>query len=279
MSSSSHDSKDFFLSKESGSYSPTPSTEIEDEDLYDLEIPKFPRPSLFRRLTPFLLHCLLIFIYSAAFLLAWRQRSTTDSLGIPFVDNVFEVNPALNKSIARKYAGEPSDELENAWMGLLKNANIRVPEAEIRKLDRLDQSVRFTDGSGYFAQMTVYHHLHCIRRIHRFLHMEHYWPNATSEEISLLQAHNYHCLDTLRQAIMCQGDTSLITFRWGQSQPVPLGNFSSPHKCRSWEELDEWNAERYVDVFQPGLVVHPTLGPAYGVQQDRAALGVVVESD
>src|SRR5690242_18734548 len=106
MSSSSHDSKDFFLSKESGSYSPTPSTEIEDEDLYDLEIPKFPRPSLFRRLTPFLLHCLLIFIYSAAFLLAWRQRSTTDSLGIPFVDNVFEVNPALNKSIARKYAGE-----------------------------------------------------------------------------------------------------------------------------------------------------------------------------
>ena len=44
------------------------------------------------------------------------------------------------------------------------DANIRVPEVEIKRLDRLENSVRFTDGSGYFGQMTVFHHLHCIVR-------------------------------------------------------------------------------------------------------------------
>ncbi|KAH9214068.1 hypothetical protein DL95DRAFT_277392, partial [Leptodontidium sp. 2 PMI_412] len=155
------------------------------------------------------------------------------------------------------YTGEPSEELEIAWHKLLQNANIRVPEVEIKRLDRLENSVRFTDGSGYFGQMTVFHHLHCIKRIHKFLHVEHYWPNATADELFLLRAHNFHCLDTLRQAIMCHGDTSLITFKWGTKQPVPSANWSTPHTCRSWEALDEWNKERFVDVFQPGLVVHP----------------------
>ena len=69
-----------------------------------------------------------------------------------------------------------------------------------------------------------------------------------------------HCLDPLRQAIMCHGDTSLITFKWGTKQPVPSANWSTPHTCRSWEALEEWNKERFVNVFQTGLVVHPKFG-------------------
>lgn len=32
------------------------------------------------------------------------------------------------------------------------------------------------------------------KRIHKYLHVEHYWPNATAEELFLLRAHNcmYH---------------------------------------------------------------------------------------
>ena len=171
--------------------------------------------------------------------------------------------------------------------------------------------------------MTMYHHLHCIvghsnypftgfwyklltvgkMRVHHFLHREHYWPNATAEDMYLLRAHNcmfsfpfvsprhkskstrppksnsppVHCLDTLRQAIMCQGDTSLITFRWGETQAIPLGNFSSEHRCKSWEALDAWNKERFVDVFQPGLVVHPKFGPPYVEKFSTHGTGVVVE--
>ena len=114
-------------------------------------------------------------------------------------------------------------------------------------------------------------------RVHHFLHVEHYWPNATADDIYLLRAHNFHCLDTLRQAVMCQGDTSLITFRWGDTQRIPLGNFSSEHRCKSWDALDSWNKDHLVDVFQPGLVVHPKFGPAYGAESTTHGTGVVVE--
>ncbi|PVH87710.1 hypothetical protein DL98DRAFT_581719 [Cadophora sp. DSE1049] len=226
------------------------------------------------------MHGLLISIYTAVFLTSLRPHENT--LGIPNKEVIFEVNPALNKSIARIYAGEPSDELDTAWHKLMRYANIAIPEQEIRRLDRLDESVRFTDGSGYFGQMTVYHHLHCIQRIHKFLHVDHYWPNATQEELFLLRAHNTHCLDTLRQSVMCQGDTSLITFKWGLSQRVPLGNFSSPHTCRDWSALEEYNKQTWVDVFQLGLVVHPKFGAAYdtdgkGEGKERQGTGVVVE--
>ncbi|KAH7390059.1 hypothetical protein BKA64DRAFT_757038 [Cadophora sp. MPI-SDFR-AT-0126] len=230
-----------------------------------------------QRLLPWILHILLILTYTAIYILSFQRNTNNDSLGIPYVQKVFEVNPHLNKSTARIYTGAPSDELEAAWHKLMRYANIRVPESEIRRLDRMENSVRFTDGSGYFGQMTVFHHLHCIKRIHKFLNVEHYWPNATAEELFLLRAHNFHCLDTLRQAIMCHGDTSLITFKWGTKQPVPSANWSTPHTCRSWEALEEWNKERFVDVFQPGLVVHPKFGPAYGTLSDREGTGTVIE--
>jgi hypothetical protein len=40
--------------------------------------------------------------------------------------------------------------------------NIRVPLDEMRRLGREDQGVRFTDDSGYFGSLAVYHSLHCI---------------------------------------------------------------------------------------------------------------------
>lgn len=62
---------------------------------------------------------------------------------------------------------------------------------------------------------------------------------------------------------MCQGDASLVTMRWGKHQAIPLGNFSSAHECVNWDSLDNWAKQRSVDVFAPGVMVHPTLGPSF----------------
>jgi len=59
---------------------------------------------------------------------------------------------------------------------------------------------------------------------------------------------------------MCQGDASPITMKWGDTQPIPLANSASPHQCVNWETLNAWAEDRKVNVYEPGLVVHPTLG-------------------
>jgi hypothetical protein len=97
------------------------------------------------------------------------------------------------------FAGRPRPELEAAWDGLLKNADIRVTPAEMQGLfpERIEESMRFTDGSGYYTQMAVHHNLHCLRGFHKFMNVNHYFPNITLEEYQLLQVHNGNLLPNL----------------------------------------------------------------------------------
>lgn len=48
--------------------------------------------------------------------------------------------------------------------------------------------------------------------------------------------------------------------RWGKNQAVPIGNFKNPHECVNWDRIDSWSRERSVDMFAPGMLVHPVLG-------------------
>lgn len=41
---------------------------------------------------------------------------------------------------------------------------------------------------------------------------------------------------------------------------VPIGLDVGHHQCMQWDKINDWMKERSVDVFQPGLVVHPILG-------------------
>ena len=120
------------------------------------------------------------------------------------------------------------------------------------------------------------------------MYPEYYFPNHTAEERNMNRLHSsksshlpanhpradcydqVHCLDSLRQGIMCQGDTSLLTMRWGKTQAIPLANFSSSHQCVDWDRLDAWAEARSVDVFEPGMLIHPV----YGTSKPIVAFGL-----
>lgn len=57
---------------------------------------------------------------------------------------------------------------------------LKLSPSESRHLS--DPTIAFADGSGYIAEMAVYHELHCIKRIRRHLHLDHYYPNMSDEE-------------------------------------------------------------------------------------------------
>ena len=153
---------------------------------------------------------------------------------------------------------------------------------------RKDEAVALPDG-GYFATLMAWHGLHCVKRLHHYMYEDYYFPNLTDAERLLNEVHNSeissfnyypcyqyrlqrllivvytdHCLDMIRQTIMCQGDTQLLTMKWIPEARIPTGNFSSPHKCVNWEKLNSWAASRRIaQLLKPGYLNHPTLGPAY----------------
>ena len=65
------------------------------------------------------------------------------------------------------YKGSPTPESDKAWSDLVKNSNIRVDEHTLRKIHRT--ALELSDGSGYYAGLSVHHHLHCLVCMHLIL--------------------------------------------------------------------------------------------------------------
>ncbi|KAK2012793.1 hypothetical protein LZ32DRAFT_658476 [Colletotrichum eremochloae] len=77
----------------------------------------------------------------------------------------------------------------------------------------------------------------------------------------------HHCLHMLREAVMCQGDTTIVTMKWNATGLRPIGNFTSPHECVNWNRLMEWVVPNSFDALADGALVHPTLGPVFKDRQ------------
>ncbi|PQE13431.1 cytochrome p450 protein [Rutstroemia sp. NJR-2017a BBW] len=83
------------------------------------------------------------------------------------------------------------------------------------------------DRSKGIYMIDAYHQMHCLEVVRGV-------PQSTPFE------HKFHCLDSLRQSVMCRADdTPLYT----------LGDFRSGdgqlRSCRDWKLLSRWASERF----------------------------------
>lgn len=72
-----------------------------------------------------------------------------------------------------------------------------------------------------------------------------YYPHLVETD-KLTEEHFDHCIDLLRQLIMCRGDLQINTFVWDET---PHMKFTvSPndlHRCVSWDRIEDWAKSRY----------------------------------
>ncbi|TKA65911.1 hypothetical protein B0A55_10494 [Friedmanniomyces simplex] len=72
-------------------------------------------------------------------------------------------------------------------------------------------SIDFPGRPGqYIARLGVYHELHCLNGLRKATWRDFYHPNMTETEAWMERAHSEHCIEFLRQAIMCRADTALV---------------------------------------------------------------------
>lgn len=98
-----------------------------------------------------------------------------------------------------------------------------------------------------------------------------------------------HCIDDIRQALMCHADTSITTFEWKEGIRRPMPDFagyvtssscyhqnspvfrhldsgtnkSSWHTCNNWEKLDDWATARAFSMFDQVSLINPTYGELF----------------
>ncbi|KAI8623073.1 hypothetical protein F5Y19DRAFT_459850 [Xylariaceae sp. FL1651] len=192
------------------------------------------------------------------------------------LEAIYKSDGSVNEYKPSKLTGTPRPELEEAWDKLMAHSEVRVTKEELGGFKNDDSIIELTDGSGYYVTISVFHGLHCVRRLHKYIWSEVYYANVSDHDAFFLRRHTEHCLDWIRQYVQCHADPTLIPIHWTNNDDVPVSKDTGNRMCVNWDPFEEWMAEHSFDPFQPGLLVHPVFGIPEGVRHpgSKVALGV-----
>ncbi|KAI1857177.1 uncharacterized protein JN550_013414 [Neoarthrinium moseri] len=104
------------------------------------------------------------------------------------------------------------------------------------------------NGGGAMATLEMFHQLHCLNLLRKWTYVDYYSTRDhawTFDRADSLRRHTDHCIDILRQVLMCNGDMGLVMFHWVKNVgPAPYPDFSTLHRCRDPVAILE-TAERH----------------------------------
>jgi hypothetical protein len=139
---------------------------------------------------------------------------------------------------------------------LLTSANadgmIAVTADDILRVGHNLTAVQFPPnaGGGYMAATVGTHQLHCLHFIWQDHHRSSF-PDVqqkTADVPELYERHYEHCVDYIRQGVMCNFDTGIIPYNWVRDHNNPTPNSNTMHKCVDWEKLQDWLKSRAVEI-------------------------------
>ncbi|KAF2232283.1 hypothetical protein EV356DRAFT_450394 [Viridothelium virens] len=150
------------------------------------------------------------------------------------------------------FTGPPTPDVERAWYEVMKYGMISISKNDIEKIGHPDWSAQFPSeiGGGYIAATIGTHQLHCLH----WIWQDHYIdavPTMQQKKKTvpeMYERHYEHCVNYIRQSLMCQFDTGVIPYNWVLDHQNPTPNANTHHKCVDWDALQAWLRKRRVEV-------------------------------
>lgn len=133
-----------------------------------------------------------------------------------------------------------SEEADRAWGELYNLTLMKIPRSEAALLPNKTYPIK--DEPGYYlAGLDVFHQLHCLNNVRQALHKDHYPHNH-----HLTEDHVSHCIDSIRQSLMCSADISVNVWQWSQELSAVVGYSTQAHSCRNFDKLKDWARSRRI---------------------------------
>ncbi|KAG2148152.1 uncharacterized protein EDB93DRAFT_1250210 [Suillus bovinus] len=190
----------------------------------------------------------------------------------PSIDDVVMYSPAneaiesigivrLNGTLGTPsiYTGSPSPELDAIWDRLTWDARtVRLTAEQLLRIGEKPSPVmvRYPEeyGGGYMVAVEFIHQLHCTDMLRRVSWGDRSPGHGVYEPPEEFRVHLDHCIELLRQVIMCRGEVTMITYDWVEGVKDPFPNFNIPHRCRNFEKAWDWVVEHQVPISKSELV-------------------------
>ncbi|SMY20992.1 unnamed protein product [Zymoseptoria tritici ST99CH_1A5] len=161
--------------------------------------------------------------------------------------------PALGK--LTEYMGYPDDETDRKWQELYQYNRSVITKEEAKHLSTPTMALPGTED--YLVELEVYHQLHCLNVLRKLLYPERYhllervsWKNGTINRESYGFKHWDHCVETLRQTLVCHADVAPLS--WHVNVPFNRGIYprlASTHTCRNFSQINKWAEEHQAPEF------------------------------
>ncbi|KAL7952496.1 hypothetical protein V8C34DRAFT_299191 [Trichoderma compactum] len=171
-----------------------------------------------------------------------------------------------------EFQGGPSETLNRAWDDLFNFGISTIPKAQAKLLPNYTSPVPGHEDE-YIVELDVFHQLHCLnifRKAFTPIYLSD-WEYVKDAEVSLNWTvpdsypyeafeenrvknsinpwHIGHCLESLRQSIMCHADITPAVWHWDYSVPNPIRNkpwLTVLHTCRDFNRIREWAKKRKI---------------------------------
>ncbi|KAK3351077.1 hypothetical protein B0H65DRAFT_567985 [Neurospora tetraspora] len=141
-----------------------------------------------------------------------------------------------------RWQGPPNDEVDKAWRDLYIDIGvIKIPKEDAEKLPNQTLPIP-GEEDGYIVGLEVYHQLHCLDLIRKHFYPERYGGDRdmTEQQRKEYWIHLEHCIDNLRQTIMCYSDISTIPWMYMERVHANFPSAKTTHICRDFDKLTEW---------------------------------------
>lgn len=140
------------------------------------------------------------------------------------------------------WQGPPTDEVDKAWENSYIDIGvIKIPKADADRLPNQTLPIPGEDD-GYIVGVEVYHQLHCLDLIRRHLYPDRYGADTKMSPQGRIEywIHLEHCIDNLRQTIMCYSDITTIPWKVNERLQAEFPDAHTTHMCRDFDALTEW---------------------------------------
>ncbi|GIZ49803.1 hypothetical protein CKM354_001282800 [Cercospora kikuchii] len=182
------------------------------------------------------------------------RRHSVYSPAISSIDTSYH-NVLFNGTISQHspYRGEPHPSIDAAWHDLMNFNLTYITGDELAQIPGHLDSIRMPPEAGisdsYVGSLEVFHQLHCVNMLRKTNIWNYEYYNSTGhfpDPLDLQKEHFGHCIDMLRQVLMCNADVGIVTFRYVEDNPRPYPNFNNWHSCRNWDSIMEFADSRRV---------------------------------
>ncbi|KIX93905.1 uncharacterized protein Z520_10242 [Fonsecaea multimorphosa CBS 102226] len=151
------------------------------------------------------------------------MRLEADDTVVPVKQVQFQRDDIFSADNASDMAAEP-------WSSITAGEGYVLVENPRRLGLTGGMAYRPTSAAEVYG-VSMFHQLHCLMSIKHSLLQ----PRSSNAS---LEAHIVHCVDYLRQSVMCCGDTTLERgHEAGGIFKPPVDGWGNTHMCRDWDAL------------------------------------------